>query len=144
MTTDWPQEAAILYQMYCVNKAINTKFDACISISQSRFELLSVIYKEDEISQSDLQKKVIIDRAAVTRHVKQLEENGMVIRRRKSGDDRIILVRLTNYGREQIESAQKEKERFVNELLTNVSEEERNVLKKVLSQIQKNIENIKP
>jgi DNA-binding MarR family transcriptional regulator len=129
--------------MYCVNKAINTKFDECISISQSRCELLSVIYQEEEVSQSDLQKKVTIDRAAVTRHVKQLEEDGMLIRRRKSGDDRIILVRLTNYGREQIESVQKEKERFVNELLTNVSEEERSVLKNVLSQLQKNIANIK-
>jgi DNA-binding MarR family transcriptional regulator len=86
---------------------------------------------------------VTIDRAAVSRHIKQLEENGMVLRRRKSGDDRIILVRLTNNGREQIESSQKEKERFVMELLTNVSEEERSVLKNVLSQIQKNIENIK-
>ncbi|WP_262417550.1 MarR family winged helix-turn-helix transcriptional regulator [Bacillus sp. YC2] len=137
------QEAEILYQLQCLHKVIGTKFEACTGISQSRLELLAVLFHVEEISQSDLQKKVNIDSAAVTRHLKQLEAKGMVARRRKPEDNRIILVRLTGQGRERIESSKKEKERFIKEMLEGISKEERSMLKNVLSQMQKNIENIK-
>ncbi len=143
MTTRCSQEAEILYQLQCLNKVIGTKFEACTGISQSRLELLALLFQVDEISQSDLQKKVNIDGAAVTRHLKQLEAKGMVSRRRKPEDNRIILVRLTEQGRERIEASKKEKERFIKEMLANVSAEERSTLKNVLVQMQKNIENIK-
>jgi DNA-binding MarR family transcriptional regulator len=112
-------------------------------VSQSRLELLTLLYQVDEISQSDLQKKVNIDGAAITRHVKQLETKGMVSRRRKPEDNRITLVKLSSQGRERIESYKKEKERFMEEMLVNISTEERNVLLHLLSQMKKNIENIK-
>lgn len=143
MRTRYSQEAEIFLQLYWVNKMIGTKFDASTGISQSRLEILSELYQVDEISQSDLQKKVNIDSAAITRHVKQLEAGGMVLRRRKSEDNRIILVCLTNHGREQIESSLEVKEHFMKDVLANVSAEERLVLKNVLLQMQKNLEHIK-
>ncbi|WP_339147137.1 MULTISPECIES: MarR family transcriptional regulator [unclassified Sutcliffiella] len=143
MTIFCSQEAEILYQLQSVNKVISTKFEVCTGISQTRLELLALLYQFDEISQSDLQKKMNIDGAAITRHVKQLESKGMVSRRRKSVDNRIILVHLTEQGRERIESSKKEKERFIKEMFANISEEKRLVLKDVLLQMQKNIENIK-
>lgn len=143
MKTDWSQEAELLYQMYGVNKVINTTFDACISVSQSRFEILSLIYQQIEISQGDLQKKVTIDKSAVTRHIKQLEEQGIIFRRKKDEDNRFVLVRLTDYGRELIENAQIEKARFVQELLTDISEEERNAFRKVLTKLHANVGTIK-
>ncbi|MCY8521664.1 MarR family transcriptional regulator [Bacillus atrophaeus] len=143
LTSFCSEEAEILYQMQCVNRVIGVKFEACTGISQSRLELLTLLYHANEISQSDLQKKVNIDSAAVTRHVKQLEAKGMVSRRRKPEDNRITLVRLTEQGRERIESSKKEKERFMKEMLANVSAEERRILIDVLARMQKNINNIK-
>ncbi|MEC1754640.1 MarR family winged helix-turn-helix transcriptional regulator [Bacillus mojavensis] len=136
------EEAEILYQLQSVNKVIGVKFEACTGISQSRLELLTLLYHADEISQSDLQKKVNIDSAAVTRHLKQLEAKGMVSRRRKPEDNRITLVRLTDQGRKRIESSKKEKERFMKEMLANVSVEERRVLINVLGRMRNNIDNI--
>lgn len=136
------EEAEILYQLQSVNKVIGVKFEACTGISQSRLELLTLLYHADEISQSDLQKKVNIDSAAVTRHLKQLEAKGMVSRRRKPEDNRITLVRLTDQGRKRIESSKKEKERFMKEMLANVSAEERRVLIDVLGRMRNNIDNI--
>ncbi len=137
------EEAEILYQLQSVNKVIGMKFEACTGISQSRLELLTLLYHADEISQSDLQKNVNIDSAAVTRHLKQLEAKGMVSRRRKPEDNRITLVRLTDQGRERIESSKKEKERFMQEMLANVSAEERSLLIDVLARMRDNINNIK-
>ncbi|UJW59874.1 MarR family transcriptional regulator [Bacillus sp. A116_S68] len=143
MTTCCSQEGELLYQLQIVNKVIGMKFEACTGISQSRLELLALLFQVEEINQSDLQKKVNIDGAAVTRHLKQLEAKEIVLRRRKPEDNRVILVRLTEKGRELIESSKNEKERFMKEMLANVSAEERSMLNKVLSQMQKNIENIK-
>ncbi|MCG7384658.1 MarR family transcriptional regulator [Paenibacillus sp. ACRRY] len=143
MSKDWSEESKLLYEMYRVNNAINTTFDAYISISQSRFEILALIYQEIEISQGDLQKKVTLDKAAVARHLKQLEDNRIVSRRKKDGDNRIIIVQLTDYGRELIESSQKEKEYFAKELLTDIHDSELTVLKKVLVQLNKNVEQMK-
>ncbi|MCR6108495.1 MarR family transcriptional regulator [Salipaludibacillus agaradhaerens] len=143
MTTYCSQEGEILYQLQIVNKVIGMKFEACTGISQSRLELLALLFQVEEINQSDLQKKVNIDGAAITRHLKQLEAKEIVLRRRKPEDNRVILVRLTEKGRELIESSKNEKERFMKEMLANVSAEERSMLNKVLSQMQKNIENIK-
>ncbi|MEC1108615.1 MarR family winged helix-turn-helix transcriptional regulator [Bacillus velezensis] len=143
LTACCSEEGKILYQLQSLHKVIGTKFEACTGISQSRLELLAVLFYVDEISQSDLQKKVNIDGAAVTRHLKQLEAKEMVTRRRKPEDNRIILVRLTEQGRERIEASKKEKERFIKEMLAGVSEEERSMLKNVLSQMQNNIENMK-
>lgn len=78
----------------------------------------------------------------MTRHLKQLETKGMVTRRRKPEDNRVTLVRLTDEGRTRIEASKKEKERFISEMLENVSDEERKLLTDVLSRIQQNIEKI--
>ncbi|WP_166653153.1 MarR family winged helix-turn-helix transcriptional regulator [Paenibacillus massiliensis] len=143
LSKDWSQESKLLYEMYRVNNAINTTFDAYISISQSRFEILALIYQEIEISQGDLQKKVTLDKAAVARHLKQLEDNKIVSRRKKEGDNRIILVQLTDEGRKLIESSQKEKEYFAKELLTEINDTELTVLRKILAQLNKNVEQLK-
>ncbi|MEO2258641.1 MarR family transcriptional regulator [Paenibacillus amylolyticus] len=143
LSKDWSQESSLLYEMYRVNNAINTTFDTYISISQSRFEILGLIYKEIEISQGDLQKKVTLDKAAVARHLKQLEYHKIVSRRKKDEDNRIILVQLTDYGRELIETSQKEKEHFAQELLTDISATELILLRKILGQLNKNVEQMK-
>ncbi len=143
LNRDWSHESALLYEIYRVNNAINTTFDAYISISQSRFEILALIYNESEISQSDLQRKVTLDKAAVARHLKQLEENKIVTRRKKDGDNRSVFVQLTEAGKAMIEQSQKEKEHFAKELLTDIEEAELAQLKKTLAQLNRNIERMK-
>ncbi|HDR8181071.1 TPA: MarR family transcriptional regulator [Bacillus thuringiensis] len=78
-----------------------------------------------------------IDGAAITRHFKQLEAKGIVLRRKKPEDNHITLVRLSEQGREQIESSRKVKEHFMKEILVNISGEERKILIHVLLQMQK-------
>lgn len=139
MKTDGSQQAALLYQIHGVNNAINTIFDTCISISQSRFEILAMINQETEISQSDLQKRVTIDRAAITRHVKQLEAHKMIKRKRMEMDNRIMIVCMTNHGVREFEKTAKKRERLAKELFTHISEDEYNTVKKVLTKLSHNV-----
>ncbi len=140
LSQNWSQKSQLLYQMYRANNSINTNFDAYISISQSRFEILALLYQETEVSQSELQKKVTLDKAAVARHLKQLEEQQLVSRRKKDGDNRIIWVQLTDLGRTTIQASQKEKEQFAEELLDHISDEELAIFRKVFQQLEQNID----
>lgn len=55
----------------------------------------------------------------------------------------MILVKLTDYGRGLIETSQREKEHFAKELLTDISDTELTVLRKILVQLNTNIEKMK-
>jgi DNA-binding MarR family transcriptional regulator len=118
------------------------KFERCTGISQSRLELLNELYEADEISQTDLQKKVNIDNAAVTRHLKQLEEKGVVTRRKNPADNRVTFVKLTEDGRMKMIAYKEEKKRFISNVLKDFSVEERSSLLKMLTRIQGNVEKI--
>ncbi|WP_244879047.1 MarR family winged helix-turn-helix transcriptional regulator [Paenibacillus lautus] len=122
-----------------LNKHIATRFERCAGVSPNRLELLCKL-TGGEISQSDLQKAVSIDPAAVTRHVQQLEAEGMLLRTRCENDNRITLVQLTGVGKNKVATFRAEKDRFMEELQADLTESERlafvQVLQKLNSQIQ--------
>ncbi|AZB43037.1 MarR family transcriptional regulator [Bacillus sp. FJAT-42376] len=136
------EDEEIVFRLYEINKRTNPKFEACTGVSQSRLELLLKLYETEEINQSTLQKKVNIDHAAVTRHLKQLEEKGVIIRRKNPEDNRFTYVRLTEEGREKIAAYKEEKQRFVSDVLQGFNAEERTLLLKMLARIQENVGNM--
>lgn len=142
MGNSYTMGSLILYKLHFLNKEINSKFPGCTGVSQSRLELLQQLYQEDELSQQELQKILDIDNAAVTRHLKQLESSEMVVRRKKTSDNRVTLVKLTEYGRQKITLFQKEKDLFVTSMLEDFNEEERNLLLVMLDRLEKNIQKI--
>lgn len=136
MAEEHSVESIILYRLHFLSKEINSKFSECTGISQSRLELLHQLYQiEGELSQQELQQELKIDNAAITRHVKQLEADGMITRRKKASDNRVALVKLTDYGRQKISSFQEEKKRFVASMLKEINEEERSLLLDLLGRI---------
>ncbi|WP_338782037.1 MarR family transcriptional regulator [Metabacillus sp. FJAT-52054] len=137
------EDEEIVFRLYEINKRTNPKFEACTGVSQSRLELLLKLYETEEINQSTLQKKVNIDNAAVTRHLKQLEEKGTIIRRKNPEDNRFTYVRLTEEGRGKIAAYKEEKQRFVSDVLHGFNTEERTLLLEMLTRIQENVENMK-
>ncbi|MBV6685234.1 MarR family transcriptional regulator [Bacillus sp. JRC01] len=136
------EEGKIIYQLNDIYKLMSPKFERCTGISQSRLELLHKLFDVDEISQTQLQKEVCIDGAAVTRHLKQLEAQGMVSRRKNPADNRFTFVRLTKEGREKIDSFKLEKEQFISRVLDGFSEAEMKNLSDSLSRIQDNVNKI--
>ena len=142
MGNSYTMGSLILYKLHFLNKEINSKFPGCTGVSQSRLELLQQLYQEDELSQQELQKILDIDNAAITRHLKQLESSEMVVRRKKTSDNRVTLVKLTEYGRQKISSFQKEKDLFVASMLVDFNEDERTLFLVMLDRIEKNIQKI--
>lgn len=119
---------------------LGPKFEKAAHMSLSRFEVLYQLVQTEEINQSTLQKSVNIDNAAITRHLKQLEAEGMVTRRKNPCDNRETFVRLTQEGRQRIGSCQSDKASFIHQMFRNFDEKELQQLAKLLERIQQNID----
>ncbi len=139
MPCSFSKQEQVLQQFKGLTNQISPKFERCTGISSSRYELLSQLYKVDEINQSTLQKLVNIDGAAITRHLKQLEATGMVTKRRNPEDNRVIFVSLTDDGRERIIEYRKENTGFVKQMLHDFTTEEVDSLSDMLQRMQDNI-----
>lgn len=139
MLCSFSDQELILHLLKGLNNQISPKFERCTGISATRYELLHQLYGTEEISQSTLQKAVNVDSAAITRHLKQLEAEGMVSRRRNPSDNRVTFVCLTEEGRKRILGYQKEKINFVNQMLQDFSTEEMSSLTDMLNRMKNNI-----
>ncbi|MFB1082664.1 MarR family winged helix-turn-helix transcriptional regulator [Jeotgalibacillus sp. JSM ZJ347] len=142
MRRNCSEKGKIIYQLNDIYKFMSPKFEQCTGLSQSRMDLLHVLFEVDEINQSALREEISIDHAAITRHLKQLEEKGMVARRKNPEDNRVTFVRLTKQGRDQIDSFKSEKQQFIDRVLKDFSEDEISDLSDKLTRIQQNVTNI--
>lgn len=139
MTRIVSKEELILTLLNGLGNKISPKFERCTGISSSRFEILCQLNLVDEINQSALQKNVDIDGAAITRHLKQLELDGMVSRRKNPDDNRETFVSLTDEGRHRIDGYKAEKDILIRQILEGFSQEEINNLAWYLERMQNNL-----
>ncbi|WP_234414355.1 MarR family winged helix-turn-helix transcriptional regulator [Paenibacillus sp. CAA11] len=132
----------ILDQLLSINKQIAAKFERCAGISPSRLQILHLLYLVEEMSQASLQKEIGIDGAAVTRHLKQLEADGTVTRRTNPEDNRITLVKLTEFGRSNIARYKQEKEQFVSRMLEGFNDAELQMLSGLMQRLNYNLSQV--
>jgi DNA-binding MarR family transcriptional regulator len=87
-------------------------FERHVGMSKARWQVIILLWREGELSQAVLQQRIKVDGAAITRQVKQLEEEGLVLRRADPHDNRFTLVSLTDTGRQLAESMVGKRESF--------------------------------
>ncbi|CAM4490824.1 MarR family winged helix-turn-helix transcriptional regulator [Paenibacillus typhae] len=136
------EQEAVLYLLKKMGNELSPKFERCTGIGSSRYDLLYQLYLADEVTQSNLQKAIHIDSAAITRHLKQLEAEGMVTRRRNPEDQRVTFVRLTEEGRSHIVNFNKERTEFIRQLLNSFSEQEINLMTEMLTRMLHNLKGL--
>ncbi|USB32310.1 MarR family transcriptional regulator [Paenibacillus sp. YPG26] len=138
MTCIHSKEEQIINLLNALGNKISPKFERCTGISSSRFEILHQLDRIPEINQSMLQKAINIDSAAITRHLKQLEADGLVSRRKNPEDNRVTFVQLTDEGRKHIEGYKVEKLSFIHQIFKDFSEDEIDSLASLLERMQNN------
>ncbi len=85
-----------LMALRCMQVRLTKEFEDFTGFSLSRYLILVYLMDHDKCLQMELAKAVGIDKAAITRHLKVLEEKGYVMRER---DGREVLVCLTDEGK---------------------------------------------
>lgn len=132
----------IFLQLQAVNKELCSKFESCLGASPSRIEILHYLLQHEEVTQSALQGEVNIDAAAVTRHLKQLEAAGTIVRYKKANDQRATWVKLEEEAKRHIEQSFHEKSQFVDETLAGFSEAELEQFLQMLSKVSENVSRV--
>lgn len=131
----------ILYQIMTIQKELGQVFDTEMGgLSLTRFDLLSNLYHIGPLKQRELQQRVDVDHAAVTRHLKQLEADGLIRRDRCLKDNRVIYVDLTDLGRDKIAHWTEQKKCLSDRLFVNMKVEEQQQLLDLLNTLQHNIQ----
>ena len=124
-----------------INRALLRAFSQeDLSITTEQWSVLSCLWKEDKVTQSELCDLTRKDKPSMTRLIDNLQRNKIVVRVPHATDRRINLIHLTQYGASLREKVNSVVQRVVDKALTDVSENEVAISRKVLNTIIKNLD----
>ncbi len=106
-----------------------------------RFDVMAALYRAPEgMLMSDLSRFLLVSNGNVTGIVDRLVSEGLVARARRNGDRRTSMVRLTDDGAKAFADLAAAHEKWIGELLGNVSEDDARRLAGMLTSFRSNWE----
>lgn len=127
--------SGLLYLMKIKSQEMTDLFEEETGFSLTRYELMMYVIIMEQVSQQMIQTTLKIDRAAVTRHVKQLESNGYVTRLRNPDNNREVIVQPTDKAIQEITRCESKLTHTTPETFLNLNLKEINQLKYLLEKI---------
>ncbi|MGT2710937.1 MarR family winged helix-turn-helix transcriptional regulator [Streptococcus oriscaviae] len=135
--------ANLLYQLKLAEERITTLFEKQLGISLTRYQLLTILLDDAPCSQHVLEEKLQIDRAAITRHLKILEEEGYISRQRNPRNQREMEVVPTSKAISDMVSHPQEQHLLVRKAMEAIlTEEEGAILSQLLEKLQVGVQNL--
>ena len=133
----------LLYQLRLADQSMTQLFERQLGISLTRYQILCFLIDQSPCNQIAVQERLKIDQAALTRHFKILEKEGLVERHRNPENQREVLVEATKYAKEQLVVNPPLKHIKVKEEMESIlTESERTELSRLLNKLVLGIENI--
>ena len=133
----------LLYQLRLSEQASTQLFEKRLGISLTRYQILLFLLENSPCNQMAVQERLKIDQAALTRHFKILEKEGLVERHRNPENQREVLVETTKYAKEQLVVNPPLQHIKVKKAMESIlTESERTELSRLLNKLVLGIENI--
>lgn len=107
-----------------IDRRVAQNFEKRTGISFTRYEMLHTLFERAQLSQIELQQTLKIDQAAITRHLKILEEKNFVVRNRNKQNNREVIVEITDAGISILENCDLDKNQFIDELFNGFTDQE--------------------
>ena len=104
---DVREYVSLLHDLKVIERKIVNIFEKKLGISLTRFQIIKYLYEVDVATPKQLSKILEIDAAAITRHLKKLEEKGYINKRRNKENNREIYVEITETSKNKIDSCVK-------------------------------------
>ena len=104
--------------------------------------ILMLLYKNDGMSQKEMERALILSPATMTVTLKRMEKAGLVLREMDEHDQRILRVHLSEKGREMCETGESRIGVVTAELLEGFTLEEQQQLNEYLGRIARNMERV--
>lgn len=77
------EQSELLYRMHLLSKEISHVFEQQTNMSFTKVEILFHIQQTPGQSQNRLREKLYIDSASITRHLKRMEAQGLIVGKSK-------------------------------------------------------------
>lgn len=100
--------ANLLHDLKVLERKIANIFEKKLGISLTRFQIIKYLYEVGYATPKQLSRILEIDAAAITRHLKKLEESGYINKRRNKENNREIYVEITEASKNKIDSCTKD------------------------------------
>jgi len=142
MEVCWDDKKQMIMMLKRLDRHVTQIFEKRTDISLTRYEILVSLIKNGNVTQKVLQQSLAIDQAAITRHLKLLEEQQFVERKRNEKNNREVLVNISDKGRALLEGCTMFKDQFLNDLYQDFSDSELQQLKQFLTRLNHNVENL--
>ena len=98
----------LLYNLKILDKKLIDLFEKKIGISLTRFQIIKYLHEVSFTTSKQLAQSLEIDAAAITRHLRILEQEGYVIKRRNEFNNREFFVELSQKALDEIGRCEKE------------------------------------
>ena len=98
----------LLYNLKILDKKLIDLFEKKIGISLTRFQIIKYLHEVSFTTAKQLAKSLEIDAAAITRHLRILEQEGYVIKRRNEFNNREVFVELSQKALDEVGRCEKE------------------------------------
>ena len=119
-----------------INKALHRRTsEELLGMRLKSFLLLGYVRDRGAVSQQELETGLLMDANSVVLLLNETEAAGFSVRRRDPADRRRHMVELTAAGHVAVERAEKAREGIEDEVLSDLSPEERETLKKLLRSV---------
>ena len=97
----------LLYNLKILDKKLIDLFEKKIGISLIRFQIIKYLHEVSFTTSKQLAQSLEIDAAAITKHLRILEQEGYVIKRRNEFNNREIFVELSQKALDEIGRCEK-------------------------------------
>lgn len=98
----------LLHDIKILERKVADIFEKKLGISLTRFQIIKYLYEVEVATPKKISQILEIDAAAITRHLKKLEEGGYVRKRRNEDNNREVLVEITQFSKSKIDQCIKE------------------------------------
>jgi len=116
------------------------EFFADYGITDVQFNLLELLFYQAEesegLTQADLSRMMLVNRANITSLVDRMERDNLVVRASVPGDRRYNAVRLTAHGKKVLQDVEKKYRDEVNKIMSVLNDEELDALRQMLERIR--------
>jgi len=129
-------DAGLIALLIQINKALHRRTsEELLGMRLKSFLLLGYVRDRGAVSQQELETGLLMDANSVVLLLNETEAAGFSVRRRDLADRRRHMVELTAAGRVAVEHAEMAREGIEDEVLSDLSPEERETLKKLLRSV---------
>ena len=94
-------ENQLCFPLYAASRAVTQKYTPYLKplgITYTQYLVLLVLWETDGQRVSQLCEKLYLDSGTVTPLLKKMEQEDLVVRKRSSEDERVVIVSLTEKG----------------------------------------------